>query len=59
MTELDKDTFDAAVLAHKGVYLVDFWSETCETCAAIVGADGPASLVRRAFFGEVQVELKK
>jgi thioredoxin 1 len=34
MTELDKDTFDQAVLAHKGVYLVDFWSETCETCAA-------------------------
>ena len=32
MTELDKDNFDAAVLAHKGVYLVDFWSETCETC---------------------------
>jgi thioredoxin 1 len=36
MTELDKDTFDAAVLAHKGVYLVDFWSETCETCAAMM-----------------------
>ena len=37
MTELDKDNFDAAVLAHKGVYLVDFWSETCETCAAMMG----------------------
>jgi thioredoxin 1 len=36
MTELDKDTFDQAVLAHKGVYLVDFWSETCETCAAMM-----------------------
>ena len=36
MTELDKDTFDQAVLAHQGVYLVDFWSETCETCAAMM-----------------------
>ncbi len=36
MTELDKDTFDQAVLAHKGVYLVDFWNETCETCAAMM-----------------------
>jgi thioredoxin 1 len=36
MTELDKDTFDPAVLAHRGVYLVDFWSESCETCAAML-----------------------
>lgn len=36
MTDLDKDTFDQAVLASKGVYLVDFWSEACETCAAMM-----------------------
>jgi thioredoxin 1 len=36
MTELDKDTFDQAVLASRGVYLVDFWSESCETCAAML-----------------------
>jgi len=28
MTELDKDNFDRTVLAHKGVYLVDFWSDS-------------------------------
>jgi thioredoxin 1 len=32
MIELDKDTFDGKVLSHKGIMLVDFWSETCETC---------------------------
>jgi thioredoxin 1 len=32
MKELDKDNFDQQVLAHQGVILVDFWSETCETC---------------------------
>lgn len=32
MIELDKDTFDREVLAHPGVFLVDFWSETCEEC---------------------------
>jgi len=32
MLELDKDNFDENVLAHKGILLVDFWSESCETC---------------------------
>ncbi len=32
MRDLDKDNFDQEVLAHPGVILVDFWSETCETC---------------------------
>ena len=36
MTELDKDNFDHTVLAHKGVYLVDFWSDSCETCIAMM-----------------------
>jgi thioredoxin 1 len=32
MKELDKDNFDQVVLAHKGVFLVDFWGSTCEAC---------------------------
>lgn len=32
MKDLDKDSFDQEVLGHPGVILVDFWSETCETC---------------------------
>jgi thioredoxin 1 len=36
MKDLDKDTFDQEVLAHQGVTLVDFWSETCETCQEIM-----------------------
>jgi thioredoxin 1 len=32
MRELDKDSFDAKVLPHRGILLVDFWSESCETC---------------------------
>jgi thioredoxin 1 len=32
MKELDKDNYDQIVPASKGVFLVDFWSETCETC---------------------------
>ncbi|HEY9592893.1 MAG TPA: thioredoxin family protein [Spirochaetia bacterium] len=36
MTELDKDNFDATVLGHKGVYVVDFWGATCEPCLAML-----------------------
>jgi thioredoxin 1 len=36
MKELDKDNFDEAVLAHKGLYLVDFWGSTCEECLAMM-----------------------
>lgn len=32
MIELDKDNFDQKVLAHTGIFLVDFWSDSCETC---------------------------
>jgi thioredoxin 1 len=32
MKELDKDSYDQVVPASKGVLIVDFWSETCETC---------------------------
>lgn len=36
MTDLDKDNFDAAVLSHKGLYVVDFWGTTCEPCLAML-----------------------
>ncbi len=36
MRDLDKDTFDQAVLKSTGMFLVDFWSETCETCQAMM-----------------------
>ncbi|MFZ4615688.1 MAG: thioredoxin family protein [Rectinemataceae bacterium] len=36
MKELDKDNFDEAVLAHKGLYLVDFWGSSCEECLAMM-----------------------
>ena len=32
MKELDKDSYDPALSTSKGVLIVDFWSETCETC---------------------------
>jgi thioredoxin 1 len=64
MTELDKDTFDQAVLASKGVYLVDFWSETCETCAVMLPEietlerelAGESSLAGRVAFGKVNLQ---
>jgi thioredoxin 1 len=58
MTELDKDTFDAAVLAHKGVYLVDFWSETCEACAEMMPAVEAlaAELEGKVAFGKVNLQ---
>jgi thioredoxin 1 len=64
MTELDKDTFDQAVLAHKGVYLVDFWSETCETCAAMMPEietlerelAGEHALAGKVAFGKVNLQ---
>ncbi len=36
MMDLDKDNFDQIVLAHKGVFLVDWWGSTCEECAAMM-----------------------
>jgi thioredoxin 1 len=32
MIELDKDNFDSLVLGSTGLFLVDFWGETCEAC---------------------------
>lgn len=36
MLMLDKDTFEEAVLKSQGYVLVDFWSEGCEPCKALM-----------------------
>jgi thioredoxin 1 len=36
MIAVDKDTFQAEVKEAKGYVLVDFWSETCEPCKALM-----------------------
>ncbi|SHK09221.1 thioredoxin TrxA [Tepidibacter formicigenes] len=36
MLALDKNTFEEEVLKHEGVVLVDFWSESCEPCKALM-----------------------
>ncbi|SDK70461.1 thioredoxin TrxA [Natronincola ferrireducens] len=36
MLAVDKDTFDKEVLEAEGVVLVDFWSDGCEPCKALM-----------------------
>ena len=36
MLDLTKDNFDAEVLESKGLIFVDFWSEKCEPCMALM-----------------------
>ena len=36
MIELNKDNFDQEVLQAEGVVFVDFWSEKCEPCMALM-----------------------
>ena len=36
MLELTKDNFDSEVLAAEGLVVVDFWSEKCEPCMALM-----------------------
>jgi len=36
MIELTKDNFDAEVLQSEGIVFVDFWSEKCEPCQALM-----------------------
>ena len=36
MVVLDKETFQAEVKDAKGYVLVDFWSESCETCKELM-----------------------
>lgn len=38
MLALDKSNFENEVLEHNGVVLVDFWSESCEPCKALMPA---------------------
>jgi len=36
MNEVTKDNFDAEVLEAQGLVFVDFWSEKCEPCMALM-----------------------
>ena len=36
MIALDKDTFQVEVKEVKGLVLVDYWSESCEPCKALM-----------------------
>ncbi len=36
MLEFDKDNFAAEVLESEGYVFVDFWSESCEPCKALM-----------------------
>lgn len=36
MISIDKDTFDTEVLQAEGYVLVDFWSDGCEPCKALM-----------------------
>ena len=36
MLALDKSTFEEEVLKHEGIVVVDFWSEGCEPCKALL-----------------------
>ena len=36
MLKLEKDTFNEEVLEGKGLVLVDFWSDKCEACKALL-----------------------
>ncbi len=36
MVELHKDNYDQEVIESTGVYLVDFWSDSCEECLELM-----------------------
>ncbi|MGL5346530.1 MAG: thioredoxin TrxA [Peptostreptococcaceae bacterium] len=36
MIVLDKNTFEEEVLKNEGIVVVDFWSEGCEPCKALL-----------------------
>jgi thioredoxin 1 len=58
MIDLDKDSFDQAVLAHKGVFIVDFWGSTCEACAEMMPRMEALEreLAGKAAFGKVDIQ---
>ena len=54
MIAVDKETFQAEVKDAKGYVLVDYWSESCESCKALM----PDILALAEKFGE-QVKFTK
>ena len=36
MVELNKENFEEEITNHKGIACVDFWSEKCEPCMALM-----------------------
>jgi thioredoxin 1 len=58
MIELDKDNFDSTVLSSQGLFLVDFWSQSCETCAEMMPQMEAleAELSGKAAFGKVDIQ---
>jgi thioredoxin 1 len=58
MKELDKDIYDQTVLTSKGMYIVDFWSETCETCMEMMPQMEAleAELAGKVEFGRVNIQ---
>jgi thioredoxin 1 len=58
MIELDKDNFDQTVLAHKGIFLVDWWGETCEACMEMMPhmEELETELAGTVSFGKVNIQ---
>ena len=58
MKELDKDNYDQIVPVSKGVFIVDFWSETCETCMEMMPQMEAleAELAGKVEFGKVNIQ---
>ena len=58
MIALDKDNFDQTVLAHKGLFLVDFWGETCEACIEMMPQmeELETELAGQVSFGTVNIQ---
>jgi len=58
MIELDKDNFDQTVLAHKGLFLVDFWGTTCEACIEMMPQMEAleCELAGKVSFGKVNIQ---
>jgi len=58
MKELHKDNYDDEVLGSSGIFLVDFWSESCEECQDIMPEVEKLSeeFSSRAAFGKVNIK---
>jgi len=56
---LIRKNFEAEVLQHQGIVVVDFWSQKCEPCKAIMPEGGRISLpnmkARRSFVSSIPV----